>query len=113
MIKVYHNPRCSKSRDSLKYLDEHNKEYTIVNYIKNPISAKELKLIIEKLGINPIELVRKKESIWKEKYKDKELTDDEIIEAMIENPRLMERPIVIVEGKAVIARPTEKISELF
>lgn len=113
MIKVYHNPRCSKSRNSLKYLDEHNKEYTIVNYIKSPISAKELKLIIEKLGINPIELVRKKESIWKEQYKGKELTNDEIIEAMIENPRLMERPIVIAKDKAVIARPTEKISELF
>lgn len=113
MIKVYHNPQCSKSRESLKYLDEHNKEYEVINYMKNPISVSELKLVIEKLGIKPIELVRQKETIWKENYKGKELSDEEIVTAMIENPRLIERPIIVTATKAVIARPTEKIDLIF
>ena len=90
-------------------LQDLNKEVEIINYINNPLTVSELKNIINLLGIMPIELVRVKESIWKENFKDKNLTDDEIIEAMVANPKLIERPIVVNGNKAVIARPIEKI----
>jgi len=93
-------------------LQDLNKEVEIINYINNPLTVSELKNIINLLGIMPIELVRVKESIWKENFKDKNLTDDEIIEAMVANPKLIERPIVVNGGKAVIARPIEKIDEI-
>ena len=112
MIKIYHNPNCSKSREGLCTLQDLNKEIEIINYINNPLTVSELKNIIKLLGIKPIELVRVKESIWKENFKDKNLTDDEIIEAMVANPKLIERPIVVNGNKAVIARPIEKIDEI-
>lgn len=93
-------------------LQDLNKEVEIINYINNPLTVSELKNIINLLGIMPIELVRVKESIWKENFKDKNLTDDEIIEAMVANPKLIERPIVVNGNKAVIARPIEKIDEI-
>lgn len=93
-------------------LQDLNKEIEIINYINNPLTVSELKNIINLLGIKPIELVRVKESIWKENFKDKNLTDDEIIEAMVANPKLIERPIVVNGNKAVIARPIEKIDEI-
>ena len=93
-------------------LQDLNKEIEIINYINNPLTVSELKNIINLLGIMPIELVRVKESIWKENFKDKNLTDDEIIEAMVANPKLIERPIVVNGNKAVIARPIEKIDEI-
>lgn len=93
-------------------LQDLNKEVEIINYINNPLTVSELKKIINLLGIKPIELVRVKESIWKENFKDKNLTDDEIIETMVANPKLIERPIVVNGNKAVIARPIEKIDEI-
>lgn len=93
-------------------LQDLNKEVEIINYINNPLTVSELKNIINLLGIKPIELVRVKESIWKENFKDKNLTDDEIIETMVANPKLIERPIVVNGNKAVIARPIEKIDEI-
>lgn len=93
-------------------LQDLNKEIEIINYINNPLTVSELKKIINLLGIKPIELVRVKEAIWKENFKDKNLTDDEIIEAMVANPKLIERPIVVNGNKAVIARPIEKIDEI-
>ncbi|SFN61868.1 arsenate reductase [Paenimyroides ummariense] len=112
MIKIYHNPKCSKSREGLSILQDLNKEIEIINYINNPLTVSELKNIIKLLGIKPIELVRVKEAIWKENFKDKNLTDEEIIEAMVANPKLIERPIVVNGNKAVIARPIEKIDEI-
>lgn len=109
MIKIYHNPRCSKSRCALDLLKSSDKEYEIIDYMKNPLVKAEIELIISKLGIEPIELVRIKEPIWKEKFYNKSLTGDEIIEAMLEYPQLIERPIVIEGDRAVIGRPTEKI----
>lgn len=109
MIKIYHNPRCSKSRCALDLLKSSDKEYEIIDYMKNPLGKVEIELIISKLGIQPIELVRTKEPIWKEKCHNKSLTGDEIIEAMLEYPQLIERPIVIEGDRAVIGRPTEKI----
>lgn len=112
MIKIYHNNRCSKSRNGIQLLEESGKEFEIVKYLENIPSIEELSQIIEMLGISPTDLVRKNEKIWKENYKGKELSDNEIIKAMVENPKLIERPIIINGNKAVIGRPTEKILEI-
>ena len=112
MITIYHNPKCSKSRCGLELLKDSGKEYQIVDYLKKGISKEELKNLLAKLQMSPIELVRTKENIWKEQFKGKMLTDDEVIEAMIQYPQLIERPIVIVGDKAVIGRPTERIKEI-
>lgn len=112
MIKIYHNNRCSKSRQGLGIIEDSGKEFEIIKYLENIPSEKELKGIINLLGIKPIELVRKNEAIWKENYKGKNLTDTQIITAMVENPKLIERPIIINHGKAVIGRPPEKILDI-
>ena len=112
MIKIYHNPRCSKSREGICELDEINQPYEIIKYLENPLTKEELIDILKKLNYKPIELVRTNESIWIENYKGKNLSDNEIIEAMLENPKLIERPIIVNGNKAVVARPKEKIKEI-
>jgi len=112
MIAIYHNPRCTKSREGLCELELLNEPFEIRKYIENPFTKEELIDVINKLGIKPIELVRTKESIWVENYKGKVLSDEEIIDAMLSNPRLIERPIVVKENKAVIARPKENINKI-
>lgn len=112
MIKIYHNPKCSKSRCAFDVLKASGKQYEVVDYMKNPLAENELKTIIAKLGIEPIALVRVKEVVWKEKFKDKILTDKQIIQAMLEYPQLIERPILTDGNKAVIARSPEKIAEI-
>ena len=109
MIKIYHNPRCRKSRAGLAIIEKSNKEFEIVRYLDDIPSAESLTEIIKLLEITPIQLIRKTESIWKERFKGKEMSDAEIIEAMISNPKLIERPIVINNNKAVIGRPPENI----
>ena len=111
MIKIYHNPRCRKSREGLQILENSGKEFEIIKYLDDIPSEEELAKIIKKLNINPIQLVRKNEKVWKENYKGKDLSDHEIVKAMIENPKLIERPIVINNNKAVIGRPPETILE--
>ena len=112
MIKIYHNNRCSKSRCGLDLLKDSKKEFKIVKYLETPPTEDELKTLIELLKIKPIELVRKNEAIWKDNYKNKTLSDGELITAMCENPKLIERPIVINGNQAVIGRPTEKILDI-
>lgn len=112
MIKIYHNPRCGKSREGLSLLEKSGKEFEIVRYLTEVPSYEELKSIINQLGIQPIELVRQKEEIWVSNFKDKKLSDEEIIKIMIKNPILIERPIVINGNKATIGRPPEKILEI-
>jgi arsenate reductase len=109
MIKIYHNTRCRKSREGLAIIEKSNKEFEIVRYLDDIPSAESLTEIIKLLEITPIQLIRKTESIWKERFKGKEMSDAEIIEAMISNPKLIERPIVINNNKAVIGRPPENI----
>ncbi|WP_438977330.1 arsenate reductase (glutaredoxin) [Polaribacter sp.] len=111
MIKIYHNPRCRKSREGLQILENSGKEFEIIKYLEDIPSEEELTKIIKILNINPIQLVRKNEKVWKENYKGKDLSDHEIVNAMIENPKLIERPIVINNNKAVIGRPPETILE--
>ena len=109
MIKIYHNNRCSKSRCGLDILENSGKEFEVVKYLDNVPTETELKKIISLLNISPIQLVRKGEKIWKEEFKGKELSDAEVIIAMVNNPKLIERPIVINGNKAVIGRPPESI----
>lgn len=112
MIKIYHNPRCSKSRLGLSLLEELGVNVEVVKYLNQPLSASELSGILEKLNYKPIELVRKNEKIWKEQFKGKDLTDAQIVQAMVDYPKLIERPIVVNGDKAVVGRPTEKIKEI-
>ncbi len=112
MIKIYHNNRCRKSREGVKILEESGKDFEVIKYLEDVPSKSELSQIIGMLGISPIELVRKNEAIWKENYKGKTLSDEQIIEAMLNNPKLIERPIVIDGDKAVIGRPPSKIEEI-
>lgn len=112
-MKIYHNPRCSKSRQTLQLIRDAGKEVEIIEYLKYTPSEEELKSIISMLGITPKQLLRKNEAIFKENFKDKELTDDEWIAAMVANPKLIERPIVIEANKALLGRPPENVKSLF
>ena len=111
-IVVYHNPRCSKSRCALDFFTERQLDFTVVEYLKDLPTKAKLTAIIEQLGIAPEALIRKGEEEYKLHFKGKSLSNDEWIEAMLQFPKLIERPIVVVGGKAVVARPTERILEL-
>jgi arsenate reductase len=111
MIKIYHNPRCSKSREGLKILEESGKDFLIVKYLDIPMKKEEIKKVLELLDISAEELIRKNEKVWKENYKDQDLSEEDLLEAMQEHPKLIERPIVVNGEKAVIGRPPEKIKE--
>lgn len=112
MITIYHNNRCSKSRCGLEIIKNSGKEFKIINYLETVPNKAELTNIINLLKINPIDLVRKNEAIWKENYKGKTLTNAEVIDAMTTYPKLIERPIVIKGNKAVIGRPPELILDV-
>ncbi|WP_281614258.1 arsenate reductase (glutaredoxin) [Flammeovirga sp. SubArs3] len=112
MIKIWHNPRCSKSRESLNLLKEGNNDIEIREYLKDTPSKEEVTEIINLLGIKPLELIRKGEAIFKENFKGKDLSDDEYIQAMVDFPKLIERPIVIKDNKAVIGRPPSLVLDL-
>jgi arsenate reductase len=113
MITIYHNPRCKKSREGLAILENSKKEFEIIKYLDDKLDIKQLKSILTKLDIKPINLVRKNEAIWKSDFKGKDLSDAEIITAMVNYPRLIERPIVINNNKAVVGRPPELILNIF
>jgi arsenate reductase len=111
-MEIYHNPRCSKSRQALNLLQEKGENVTVRLYLESPPTKEELETIIKKLGISAEELLRKGETDFKEHYKGKVLTEAACIDAMLKFPKLIERPIVIVGNKAVIGRPPEKVLEL-
>ena len=112
MIKIFHNPRCRKSREGISILEQSGKDFEVIKYLDEPISKERLKEIISLLDINPLELVRTNEAIWKSDYKTKKLTDEQIIKAMVNHPKLIERPIVINGTQAVIGRPPIKILDI-
>jgi len=109
---IYHNSRCSKSRCAIDFLNEMGVDYEVVEYLKDLPTKEILSDLISKLGIKPEQLIRKGEDDFKNNFKGKSLSDEEWIEAMVKFPKLIERPIVVKNGKAVIARPTERINEL-
>ncbi|MCB1754790.1 MAG: arsenate reductase (glutaredoxin) [Gammaproteobacteria bacterium] len=112
-IRILHNPRCSKSRATKQILDDQQADYDVVDYLKNPPDKATLKEILAMLGMRPRELMRQSEAVYKEKnLADDSLDDEALIDAMIENPILIERPIVITNGKAVIGRPPEKVLDI-
>ena len=112
-IKIYHNPRCSKSRQTLQLLNEHETDPQIVEYLKTPPSRDELEDILNMLGLEPRELMRKKEKEYKEAgLNNPDLDRDALIQGMLDHPKLMERPIVIKDGKAIIGRPPELVLDL-
>ena len=111
-MKIYHNPRCRKSREGIKYLESKKINFEVIDYIKNNLSSKQIRNILKKLQLKPIELVRKNEAIWKEKYKGKDFTDDQLIRILSNEPKLIERPIIVSEKLGVIGRPAENIDKL-
>ena len=110
---MYHNPRCSKSRATLQLLQDNGVEPEIIEYLKTPPDQDTLKGVIGMLGIGPRDLMRKGEGVYKEAgLDDSSLSDDELIAGMVANPILIERPIVVSNGKAAIGRPPEKVLEV-
>ena len=109
---IYHNPKCTKSRQTLALLEESNVKPKVIEYLKTPPSAAELKDILTKLGMKPEQLLRKGEDVYKERFAGKTLTDAQWIEAMVKNPILIERPIVISGDRAVLGRPPENVRAL-
>ena len=112
MIRIYHNPRCCKSREGLQILEASRRDFEVVAYLDHPPSTTEIKDLLKQLQLSPIDLVRKNEAIWKEQYKGKAMSDDDIVEAMADHPKLIERPIVMAGEQAVIGRPPERIEAL-
>ncbi len=111
-MKIYHNPRCSKSRNTLNIINENGQEVTVVEYLKTPPSKAELKELLKKLKMPAEKLIRKGEADFKENFKGKTLSEDEWIDAMVAYPKLIERPIVVNGDKAVIGRPPENVLEI-
>ena len=111
-MKIYYNPRCSKSRQTLKIIKESGQEVEIIEYLKTPPTAEELEEVLLKLNL-PVEyLIRTGEEIYKTEYKGKELTDAEWIQALVEHPKMLERPIVVKDDKAILGRPPENVQKL-
>ena len=110
MIQIYHNSRCGKSRACLALIENSKKEFKIINYLINPPSFEELSSILAKLQLNAIDLVRQKEKIWIENFKDQKMNEQETIQAMVDNPILIERPIVIIGNAAIVGRNVEKVA---
>ena len=111
-VTIWHNPRCSKSRNAVTLLEEKGIEADVVKYLDTPPSKEELVAVLKMLGISARELMRTKEAIYKELNLKEETDEDKLIDAMVKNPKLIERPIVIKDGKAVIGRPIENIIDL-
>ena len=111
MTTIYHNPRCSKSRACFMILEDLEKDVEVINYIKNPFTEEKLKEVLRKLNFAPIDLIRKNEKIWKDQFAGKTLSDEKIINAMLANPSLIERPIIVHGNQAIIARPPEKVKD--
>lgn len=112
-VCIYHNPRCSKSRQTLALMQERNIEPAVIEYLKTPPSKSELRKILKLLGLQARDLLRTKEAEYKEQGLDNpELNEDQILDTMIQHPKLIERPIVVTEKAAAIGRPPEKVLEI-
>lgn len=112
MTTIYHNPRCRKSRETLELIRNQGIEPEIILYLENTPSVTDLKQLVDQLNIQPIDLVRKQEAAWKESFKGKDLTDDQILQAMCDHPKLIERPIVVNSGRAALGRPPENVLDI-
>jgi arsenate reductase (glutaredoxin) len=111
-MKIYHNPRCSKSRKGLQFLEDKGCEFETIKYLQKGIDAKELSELIAKTGKKPFDFVRQHEKDYKDLYKGKTISDDEWIKILVENPKLLHRPIVVKGNKAVLGNPPENIETI-
>ena len=111
MYTILHNSRCGKSREAMKVLEESGKDFEVREYLKEALTKEELKDSLTKLGLKPIAIVRTNEEEWKLNFKGKELSEDEVLNAMIEFPKLIQRPIVIDEKSGVVGRPKELVED--
>jgi len=111
-MKIYHNPRCRKSRETLNIINNNGIEPEIVLYLETPPSRKEIQALLEKLGISAFDLIRKEEKLFKEEYRGKELSEEEWIRIMADNPKLIQRPVVVKGKQAIIGRPPESVHVL-
>ena len=111
-MKIYHNPRCSKSREALAIIYENNYEVEIVDYLKNPPNKEEIKKIIQLLNISAVDLIRKEEKIFKDGYKNKNLNEEECVELLCMHPIIIQRPIIIKDNSAVLGRPPINVLDL-
>lgn len=111
-MKIYHNPRCRKSRETLQRIEAAGVQPEIIKYLETPPTTGDLKSILRKLNLTPPDLIRKGEKIYKEQFKGKDLSEEAWIQVMAENPKLIERPIVVDGDRAVIGRPPENVDEL-
>lgn len=109
MYTIYHNPRCRKSREALQYLEKNGKQVTVVNYFNEPFSKSTLKKVLDKIEIKPSQVVRKNEADWKKVENRNTLNENQILDILIEYPKILERPIVISKDSGVLARPLEKL----
>jgi arsenate reductase len=112
MLKIYHNPSCRKSRAGLQHLRDSGKPFEIVEYLKNPLSEKDLERILVKLNLHPSEILRKQEDYFRQQLKGKKFEDHELVRIILQNPKLLQRPIVEGKYKAVIGDPVENIAPL-
>ena len=112
-MKVYHNPQCSKSNCALEFITEQGIAPQIINYLQDTPKKEELMEILEMLKMSPFEIIRKNELIFKEQYEGQRFTDEQWIDILLLHPILIERPIIVHNGKAIIARPAEKVLDLF
>jgi len=109
MYTIYHNPRCRKSREALQYLEDQGAAIKIINYLNEPLKKEELQTILNQIGLQPSQIVRKNEADWKAVPNRNELTQDQIIDVLVEFPKTIERPIVTYKDKGVLARPLENL----
>ena len=113
-IEIWHNPRCRKSREGLKFLEEKGLDFDIRNYLENSPSVEELRSVLKKMELTPRDIIRKQEKEYKDLgLKDLSLSDSDLLEAMSSNPKLIERPIVIEGERAVMGRPIENLESFF
>jgi len=112
MYTIYHNPRCTKSRAGLQYLTENKIEFQVREYLKDPLTEAELTSLVMKLHLAPVKLIRTQEELYKKELKNLNLNDEEWIKVMVENPKLIHRPIVEGKYKAVVGNPVENIDQL-
>jgi len=112
MIVIYHNPNCSKSQACVNFMETSKHDFSVVKYMDEALSVEKMKKILNLLKFTPMELVRQNEKLWQTDYANKNLTDIEIITAMLKHPQLMERPIVINGDKAIIGRPPERVLDI-
>ncbi len=113
MYTIYHNPRCKKSRAGLQFIKDRTEDLQIVEYLKTPLTEDDLKLIFMQLNKKPQEMVRTQEAIYKSNFKGKNFTDEEWIKIIVENPKLLKRPIVVKDNKAIWGDPAEELEILF